>query len=152
MKDSLIAPNIQMLDLIEDLLKEGKTVRLKIKGGSMSPLLKDGLTQVDLSSPLNKEIKPGALVLFKYGEGFILHRIIRRKNNNLVIRGDNLFQSQEKAEIKDVIGIVRNIVNPSGSVIYSNSIRWKLISQSWLLLRPFLKGILVLKSRIRKMV
>jgi phage repressor protein C with HTH and peptisase S24 domain len=151
MKYSLVAPNIQMLGLIEDLLKEGKTVRLKVKGSSMYPLLKDDLTQVDLSSPLSKEIKPGAVVLFRYGEGFILHRIIVRKDNNLVIRGDNLFQPLEFAEIKDVIAMVRNIIQPSGSVIQSNSLRWKLISQSWLMIRPFLKGILVVKNRIKTM-
>jgi signal peptidase I len=132
----LIASNAEMLGLLEELLGEDKSVRLKIKGRSMLPLLGDGVEEVELSRPTDKEIIDGALVLFRYGDGFLLHRIIRRKENNLMLRGDNVFQSIEFVNTEQVIGIVRRIIYPRGRELSIRSLRWKILSTSWLIMRP----------------
>jgi signal peptidase I len=132
----LVAPNIEVLELIDELLGEGKIVRLRIRGRSMLPFLRDGLEQVDLSTPLDREITPGALVLFRYNGTFILHRLIRRKKNKLMIIGDNVYGSKEIIAIEQVIGIVRKIIYPSGKELRTDSIRWKILSICWLLIKP----------------
>lgn len=139
MKESLVASNIEMFELIEELLKEGKVVRLKIKGTSMLPFLQDGTTQVEISAPEEEEIKAGALVLFRYKGEFILHRILHRKGNRLVLRGDNLYQSKEFIATEQVIGMVRKIILPEYRTINTQSLYWKVLSHSWLLIKPIVK-------------
>lgn len=136
MKESLVASNIEMLELIEEFLEDGKNVRIKIKGNSMLPFLSDGSEQVDLSAPANKELRKGALVLFKYGNGFILHRIIQRKKDRLILMGDNIYQSKEFITTEQVIGIVRRIIFLNGKVLDTNSFSWKTLSFCWLLIKP----------------
>jgi hypothetical protein len=133
----LVASNVEMLELLDELLGEGKVVRLRIKGKSMMPFLHDGVDYVDLSSPADAEMIPGALVLFRYRGSFLLHRIIRRKENKLMLRGDNVFQSKEIVTTEHVIGIVRKIVYPDGKALSTDSLRWRILGTYWLIIRPF---------------
>jgi len=126
-----------MFELLDELLSEGKVVRLRIKGSSMLPFLRDGLDQVDLTTPGDAELIPGALVLFKYKDGFILHRIIRRKGNKLMIIGDNVYQSKEVVTTEQVTGIVRKIIYPGGRELSTNSLRWKILSACRFVIKPF---------------
>jgi hypothetical protein len=144
----LVASNIEMLEILDELLGEGKIVRLKIKGRSMLPFLRDGKEQVDISTPVEKELIPGAIVLFKYGGGFLLHRIIKRNADKLLLRGDNIFQSTEAATTDLVLGIVRKIIYPGGRELRTDSYRWKILSRCWLLIKPFYRKASAIKRRI----
>ncbi len=135
-KNELVISNAEMLGLIEELLEQGKKVRLTIKGNSMKPLLRDGLDQVEISIPDEREIIKGAIVLFRYGNDFLLHRVISRKENQIFLRGDNVFQSIETVNTEQVIGIVRKIIYLGGQRIKSSTFRWKILSTCWLLLKP----------------
>ena len=101
------------------------------------PFLRDGADQVELSKPAaDKEIIKGAIVLFRYSDGFVLHRIIRRKENKLMIMGDNVYQSKEFVTTNQIIGIVRKIIYPGGRELSTSSFRWKILSSVWLLIKP----------------
>ena len=128
--------NIEMLGMLDELLGDGKDVRLRIKGRSMMPFLRDGLEQVDLSTPNDTKLIPGALVLFRYQGGFILHRVIRRKENKLLIMGDNIYQSREVVTTDQVIGIVHKIIYPGERELSTDSRRWKILSACWLMIKP----------------
>jgi len=132
----LMVSNIEMLGMLDELLGDGKVVRIRIKGRSMLPFLRDGVEQVDLSTPADKEMIPGALVLFRYRDVFVLHRIIRRKENKLMIMGDNVYQYKEVVTTDQVIGIVRKIIYPHGRELSTDSRRWKILSASWLIIKP----------------
>ena len=73
------------------MLAEGKTVRFRVRGNSMYPLLRDRTDEVALR-PRNKEETPhkGDIVLFHYQGRHILHRVVRIKGNRLEMRGDNV--------------------------------------------------------------
>ncbi len=138
-ENGLIASNTEMLGMLEELLGEGKVVRLTIKGRSMQPLLCDGVDQVEIVSPSKEDIVPGMIVLFRYGNVFLLHRIMSRKGDELVLRGDNLFQSKEDAVIEQVIGIVKRIIFPEGKELSTSSLRWKFRSYCWLTIKPVIR-------------
>jgi len=62
--------------IIEESIKAGTTVQLTVRGNSMSPLLIDGMDVVWLRPFIPAELKPGVIILFRYKERFVLHRII----------------------------------------------------------------------------
>ena len=69
-------PNIDALKIIEESIKAGTTVQLTVRGNSMSPLLMDGVDVVRLRPFIPDELKPGVIIIFRYRERFVLHRII----------------------------------------------------------------------------
>lgn len=133
----LVASNVEMLELLTELIGEGKIVRLKVQGTSMMPFLHDGLDTVELSKPTDQELIPGAIVLFRYRDGFLLHRIISRKGNVLTNRGDNIYLTEKEVVLRDqVVGIVCKIIYPGGREISTNSSYWRILSKCWLLIKP----------------
>lgn len=128
----LVASNVEMLELLAELIGEGKVVRLKVQGTSMKPFLRDGLDTVELSKPTDKELTRGAIVLFRYRDGFLLHRIIRRKGNELIIRGDNIYLTEKEIVSTDqVVGIVRKIIYPGGRERSTSTPGWEILNNMW---------------------
>jgi len=74
---AFIIANITALKIIEEYINAGISVRLTVRGNSMSPLLLDGIDSVMLHPCIATELKPQEIILFRYKGGFMLHRIIR---------------------------------------------------------------------------
>ena len=144
----MIVSNSEMFGLLEELLGEEKSVRIKVKGTSMLPLLHDEIDQVELSKPTVKEMVPGAIVLFRYNDAFLLHRIIYRNENKLILKGDNVFQSKEEATTDHVIGIVSKIIYPGGRELSANSFQWKTLSRCRFFIKHFYRLRLFLIKRL----
>ena len=81
-------PNTEALRLIEESIAEGKEVLLRVKGNSMSPLLLDNIDVVTLTPFHPDNLKTGDVILFRYQEGFVLHRIISIDGSEIVAKGD----------------------------------------------------------------
>ena len=64
---------------VEEGIAQGKTVRFRLKGNSMFPLLRNGKDEVTLEKCPNESLKPMDVVLFRYRGGHVLHRILQRK-------------------------------------------------------------------------
>ena len=105
-------PNIDALQIIEESIKAGTTVQLTVRGNSMSPLLMDGVDVVRLRPFIPAELKPGVIILFRYKERFVLHRIIHislsdnQQNSEAIItaKGDAMAKT-EILSFADVIAI-----------------------------------------------
>lgn len=104
--------NIDALKIIEESIKAGTTVQLTVRGNSMSPLLMDGVDVVRLRPFIPAELKPGVIILFRYKERFVLHRIIhislsdKQQNNKAIItaKGDAMTKT-EILTFADVIAV-----------------------------------------------
>jgi len=98
--------------IIEESIKAGTTVQLTVRGNSMSPLLMDGVDVVRLRPFIPAELKPGVIILFRYKERFVLHRIIHislsdnQQNSEAIItaKGDAMAKT-EILSFADVIAI-----------------------------------------------
>ena len=105
-------PNAFALKIIEESIKEGTTVQLTVRGNSMSPLLMDGVDVVTLRPFIPAELKPGVIILFRYQERFVLHRIIEislpdnQQNSEAIIttKGDAMTKT-ETTTFADVIAV-----------------------------------------------
>ena len=92
----------------------------------------EGVTLIEADRhALKDELKPMDVVLFRYRGGHVLHRILYREGNRLMIQGDGSYVAKEECLVSDVVGIVRTIVRPSGKCILVDSWRWQLSSRLW---------------------
>ena len=89
-----------------DVLKEKEQVEVLTSGRSMEPFLKEHRDIAVITSPTSS-LKRGDIVLYLRGENrCVLHRIVKTKGENLVIRGDNnLFYEKDIKKI-DIIGVL----------------------------------------------
>ncbi|NTV19337.1 MAG: hypothetical protein HGA83_07900 [Bacteroidales bacterium] len=104
-----IIPNTDALKIIEEGIKAGSSVRLTVRGNSMSPLLLDGVDIVILHPFIPDNLKKGDVILFRYREAFLLHRIIEIQDNNspegkIVTKGDAL-DKKEEIGFSDVVAV-----------------------------------------------
>lgn len=103
-------PNIEALKIIEESIKAGSNIRITVRGNSMSPLLLDGIDKITLLPFINEDLKKGDIILFRYGEAFILHRIIEIQGNiqdgKIITKGDALIQKEEIG-YSDVIAVAQ---------------------------------------------
>ena len=76
----------------EILLSEGSYMTLT-DGTSMRPLFKTHRDAVVLTPP-EGDLRKYDVVLYRVGDRYVLHRIIKIKGDILVIRGDNTFKKE----------------------------------------------------------
>ena len=106
-----IIPNSAALKIIEEYINAGMSVKLKVRGNSMSPLLLDGIDSVMLHPCNATELKHQEIILFRYNGSFILHRIIQIKFSeaedqvcSIVTKGDAMIQT-ETITSEDVVAV-----------------------------------------------
>ncbi len=103
-----ILPNITALGIIEENIKEGKSVLIKVKGYSMSPLLLDGIDEVRLVPFIKEELKRGDVILFRYKDRFVLHRIIEinvdEADWTIATKGDANKRAEE-TRLSDIVAL-----------------------------------------------
>ena len=121
---------------LEEEIAQGKPVRFRLKGHSMFPLLRNGKDEVILEKCFPEYLKPMDVVLFRYNGGHVLHRIIQRNGNDLLIQGDGPIVAKEQCTINDVVGKVTGICRPSGKILSVESWKWTLPSRLWRISNP----------------
>ncbi len=142
-------PNQPFFEEIEQIISEGNTVELKVKGGSMRPYLRNEKDIVVISPFQQDDLKCGEIVLFRYHKNHLLHRIVKKREDGmLVIQGDGVCNRYEKVSQSDVVGIVRCIIRPNGKRIATNRFSFGIYWLYWNFLRPVRPYLLFLYDRI----
>ena len=114
--------------LYEAYFRSRYAVILRLKGNSMYPLLRNGKDVVVLGKCPAESLQPMDVVLFRYRGKHVLHRIIRRKGERLLIQGDGSMVAKEECTVDDVVGKVTSVHRPSGKTVSVESWQWKLPS------------------------
>ncbi len=97
----------QLYTTIAEELAKGNSVTCFTVGISMRPLLRERQTHVTLAPP--SSFRRGDILLYKRANGqLVLHRLIRRRGDICLIRGDNTY-GLEKVPADRVIGVVTHI-------------------------------------------
>ena len=129
---------------VESSISSGLPVELCVTGDSMQPYLRgDGSETIIVGTFSPEKLKVGQIVLFRHEDSHIFHRIIKIKGNRFIMQGDGVVKKQEEALLSDIIGVVNVIIRPSGKSVSVNRWSHKLYWQSWLLLRPLRRYLLV---------
>lgn len=116
---------------IAQLLREGKTVTIPVKGNSMRPFLADGRDAVVMRGCEDGHVVPGEVVLAVVkGESVVLHRVVARQGNRLLLQGDALATTEE-AERQEVAGKAVAVVR-RGRTYEVNGTVWRTYSAIWM--------------------
>jgi hypothetical protein len=90
-------------NLALDLVAQAPTLRLRIVGTSMTPLLRDG--DFVILQPLPVEfLRPGDLIAFRCDGDTVTHRLIAIQPDGLLTRGDNLPEPDPLVSPERVLG------------------------------------------------
>lgn len=103
--------NEVFFEKIKQLLDEGKTVYIRVRGDSMRPFLHtDDL--VLLAPASTEKLEIGKIVLANTADKkTVLHRIYRMSYNRIYLMGDRNIQQQEMVSENDILGVATHILN-----------------------------------------
>ncbi len=87
----------------EALARNGKLV-YKVKGVSMLPMLRQNQDLVVIVPPVGR-LKKYDVALYRRGKAYVLHRVIRVKQNGYLIRGDNTYALEDVPDAA-VLGVL----------------------------------------------
>lgn len=99
--------NDKLFEEIASLLARGVEVTVAVKGRSMRPLLVEGRDHVTLRRCIIDDVRLGDVVLAREsGCGrVLLHRVIRRDGDTLVLQGDGNRVQTETVSASEVVGV-----------------------------------------------
>lgn len=116
-------------------LRAGRPVVTGTKGVSMEPLLYENKTHVVIQ-PLWRDPVKGDLVIYLRPDGvYVIHRIVGRRGDFFLIRGDNCV-SHEKVPEDWIVGVVTQIYR-KGRVISVTDWGYRLYVWFWMKSWPF---------------
>lgn len=95
------------------LIKEGHQVQFTPSGESMRPFIEGGRDSVTLTKADTPKV--GDIVLAEVApQHFVLHRIIRLKNEHITLMGDGNLRGEEHCTTNNLLGKVIAIHSPKG--------------------------------------
>ncbi len=124
-------PNDCFFREVERCLRAGLPVRFRVKGTSMTPLLRDGKEEVIVYPYGTAVPKRWDVVLFRYRGNYVLHRIIGCSEGKYKMQGDGAWASYEVCSRYEVLGVVREVISPSGYRLSTASRVWRWKSIAW---------------------
>lgn len=142
-------PNVLLFKEVRQILSEGGSVELGVKGESMRPFLRSNKDVVVLSPFRPEELKPGTIILFAYYNKHLLHRIVEAGNKYLLIQGDGCMKNYEKVQHSDVIGIVRTVIRSNGKAVPVKGLMVEIYWRLWYLLRPWRHYLLTFYDKVK---
>ena len=106
-----------------------------ISGSSMMPMLRMGKDTIVLE-PIKRKLKKYDVIMFKRPSTgkYVCHRIIKIKNGNFLICGDNQWQREYGIKESDIIGILTGFYRKEKYISVNNfwyKIYYHFIVASW---------------------
>ena len=108
---------------------QGKNIKLKTKGKSMFPLIKDN-SEIEVKVSTEK-IKKGDIILYFKNKKFFVHRLLKKKGEKHLLKGDNNWAFDEIIKEVNVIGKVEKINGKRTDSIKFELIKIPIIAYSY---------------------
>lgn len=149
---TLSIPNDILIPQIKRVIDEGKSVTFLVKGYSMRLFLDNNRDKVILAPCEKDKVKPGDVVLAEVSKDvYVLHRIIKRTADSLILKGDGNIKGTETCRTSDVIGIAIGFYRKGRNrPDLVTGWKWKAYSFIWQRLSPVRRYILAVYRRMKK--
>lgn len=124
--------DIATADICE-LLEEGATFKIVVRGYSMLPLLGFGHDTIILRRVDTTEDISGRIAMFRNENGrIVVHRIIGINGGIVSLRGDGNLYQVEQCRREVIIAVLESVVRESGKEVSCTSRRWHRRERMWL--------------------
>ena len=118
-------PNALFFATVEELIGEGRSVEMTVKGYSMRPFLRNERDVVVLSPIAVEELREGMVLLFRYKGGYVLHRLCRIEGIGLTLEGDGNYRQVENVGTEDVVAYVSAVKLQGARSLMYDSCGWR---------------------------
>lgn len=153
--DRLTINNDLFFSDVLELLREGKSVTIPVKGSSMLPFIAGGkdfvvLEGVEAGTPAGldrREAKAGDIVLFCLSGKFIMHRILSFSGGTAEIQGDGILKAKEHCDRDQIFGKVVTVLKDGRRPVDVSSSSHRLKVRIWLALSPVRRILLAVLKR-----
>ncbi len=145
--------NPLILEIAQDMLREGYGVQLKTRGDSMVPLIRSGsLIQVEPVQP--DGLRWGEVVVYRTGEALVAHRLVGKQGQGqslrLLSKGDAFsWQAREEVEPEQVVGRVTAVRGYWGREIRIDSGWGRMFSLALAATWPIPQGVFLLLVKLK---
>lgn len=130
----------------EDMLSERGYIVYTNKGKSMMPLLREQRDIIEIRPKGENRCKKYDVVLYKRGENYILHRVLRVLPDGYIIAGDNNTFLEYDIKDEQVIGIMVRLFRDKKE-IHMTDLKYRLYVHIWCDLYPIRMAMLRIKKR-----
>ncbi len=129
------------------LVEDGVSVTLPVNGCSMLPFIIGGRESVILQKPVAP--REGDVVLAWVDDSrYVVHRIIRKTGNDVILMGDGNIVGTEHCLISDIKAIATHVVHVDGRTHYLYSRARRIGAKLWWYIRPARRIILAIYRRL----
>ena len=123
------------------------------EGDSMLPLIRQGKDLVLISEKPEGRLKKYDVPLYKRDNGqYVLHRILKVRENDYVLCGDNRWQKETGISDRQIIGVLTAVIR-NGKKLPTTDFRYRLYMHLWcdlFFVRAFLLWCLNNLKRIKR--
>lgn len=125
----IVVDNNLFFDEVCARIASGESVKLKLRGNSMFPLLRDGKDNLLLDPiPDGYVFEKGEVLLFRYRGSYVLHRVVKVSGECLLMQGDNCVTC-EQISIQNVVARLVAVQRQNGSTLNTGQWRWRSLSK-----------------------
>lgn len=122
---------------IEELIRQGNIVQIKLQGYSMYPLFVPGRDEVLIEQIEPKEGRRGDVLLYRRDSGIlVLHRVYKHTKDGYFMVGDNQTEIEGPLRADQIKGKMTAFIR-KGKKFSVTHPGYVLLSKIWLRLRPF---------------
>ncbi len=133
----------------EQLEKNGKLIYTN-KGDSMMPLIKQDRDLLVIE-PVDGRLKKYDVPLYRRDSGqYVLHRILKVRENDYVICGDNRWVKEYGISDRHIIGVLTAVIR-KGREVSVNSWKYRLYVHLWCDLFPVRAFIIHVINKLKRM-
>ena len=138
-----------MLSFEEELERSGKLVYTNV-GVSMRPLIKQDRDIIIISKPEGR-LKKYDVPLYKRGDQYVLHRVVKVCEDSYVILGDNCLRKEYGIKEEQILGVLTSLVR-NGKEVDLNGFGYRFYSRAWYFLYPVRVIFMKAKSLLGRLV
>lgn len=125
MKLKKTIPNALFFATVEEMIGEGRSVEMTVKGFSMRPFLRNERDVVVLSPVDGEVLREGMVLLFRHRGAHVLHRLRAIEGERLTLEGDGNYRQREVVTREDVVAYVSQVRLEGGRRLKYNSLGWR---------------------------
>ena len=130
------------LDVLKELVEDGKSVSILVSGSSMSPFLIHRRDRVFFEKP-NRPLRRGDIVFYQRDNGrYIMHRLWKVKEDGYYIVGDAQTEIEGPIRPDQIFALITKCER-KGRMLSSGDFWWDFFEKVWIHivpLRPFIWG------------
>lgn len=145
----LVVPNSFLAEAAE-ALKRGEEVKLHIDGQSMYPFIRGGIDLVEVvPCPPEGDLPDWCCPFYLWEGRYMIHRYIGSEGDECLMLGDGNIARIERVKRHEIIGLLKTIIHPDGSIQDCSDPRWLKKAVWWNKLRPIRRWLLPLMKMLR---